>query len=85
MSQENKMIESQNSSKDFQKIADKLIMRDKKMYQIKILDINNNILDKIFLMSQPSETIKQKYWIESLYKFGGLIVFQCDKVKYVEI
>jgi hypothetical protein len=46
---------------------------------------NNEILDQRFFMIQPTESQIQTYWIESVYKFGALIMLQNEKVRYIEI
>lgn len=55
------------------------------MHKIVIRDINNNILDSRFFMRQPEESQIQAFWIESLHRFGALIILSLEMRKYIEV
>jgi hypothetical protein len=55
------------------------------MHQIKIMTIDGQILEKRHFMIKPNESQKQTFWVESLKKFGALIVFQYEIVRYADL
>lgn len=55
------------------------------MYYIAIYNIHGGLIERQFLMRQPTESQIQTYWVESLNRYGCMIVLQNEPVKYADM
>lgn len=55
------------------------------MYYIGIFNIRGGLIERQFHMSKPTESQIQTYWVESIKRYGCMIVLQTETVRYVDI
>ena len=55
------------------------------MYYIGIYNIHGGLIERQFLMRQPTESQIQTYWVESLNRYGAMIVLHTEAVRYSDM
>lgn len=55
------------------------------MNKLVIKDLENNTLDQWFSLQKHTESQLQSFWVESLKKYGPMIILTVERVKYIEI